>query len=170
MKKLNKSVLAAFILTLVGALLVGGATLALFTDEVSNTDNTFASGTLIIELTEEFEVNEDFRNIAPGDNGTGTIVVKNSGTLDMYYRLDTLAISGDLFEGATPLNVTLKIGETVLTPGVGYNELVAGGTATIQVTWEFPFEADNTYQGTTGTLGLSFSAEQKANNTTPFNN
>ncbi len=173
MKKIDTSLLIAFILTLIGALLIGGATIALFTDTAQNTSNNFAAGTLSINLTREFgeEQSFTFGNIAPGDSGSDTIIVRNNGSLELRYRLNNLSKDGYLLTGGDyPIVFSFTVNGEPLVPGETVRVLPSGATETITVNWWLPLDAGNDYQGTSGTLGISVSAEQTANNPVPFGN
>ena len=169
MKKLNRSVLAAFILILIGALLVGGATLALFTDTAENTGNSFTAGTLEIGLDKaDGNLYFDYANIAPGDSGQADIVVTNTGSLELRYRFNDLAKVGYLLTGGDhPIEFTLETsGGTIITTGDAgsFFTLAPSASDTVTISWAFPIEANNTYQGEIGTLGISVYAEQTKNN------
>lgn len=166
-KKINSNLLIAFVLIMIGALLIGGATVALFTDIAQNTDNVFAAGTLSIDLTKQFGADSfNFSNIAPGDNGSDTIVVQNTGSLELRYRMDSLTKTGYLLnnEGDHPMEFTFTVGSEAFQPVNTTRVLGPGNSETITVNWEMPLAAGNDYQGESGTLGISFSAEQTANN------
>ncbi len=169
MKKLNRSVLAAFILILIGALLVGGATLALFTDTAVNTGNSFAAGELSIDLDKaNGDLYFNIGNIAPGDSGSANILVTNSGSLELRYRFNDLDKVGYLLTGGShPIVFTLKAEDnTIISTGAAGTPYILnpGASNTITIEWVFPLDAGNEYQGTTGTLGISVNAEQTKNN------
>ena len=68
------------------AALVGMATFSWFTDSASVADNIFTAGTLEISVTDPVDgAAFSIANMAPGDVATGSITVKNSGTLDMQF-------------------------------------------------------------------------------------
>lgn len=146
--------------TAVGASLVGAGTFALFTSEATNKGNTFTAGTLTIEDVTEGKLASqalNFDNLAPGDEGDLTLTVKNSGSLDAWVKLDDAKSTGtgDLFSGATPLKLTLDS---------DVEKVAAGGTATFTIHYKLPLEADNTYQGKTGTFDVVVDAVQVRNN------
>jgi spore coat-associated protein N len=161
-KKIGGGLLAAAL----GASLIGGGTFALFTDSVTNTGNTFTAGTVSIDdLTGNGNVFTSalyVSNLAPGDNETGTITVQNNGSLDAWVRIDTAnsTTSGTLFGGATPMQITYAA-NVVLVP--------AGGQTTLDVEYNLPLAADNSYQGATGTINVAVQAVQSRNNTNVTN-
>jgi predicted ribosomally synthesized peptide with SipW-like signal peptide len=148
-------IFASMLVIALAAALVGGATMALFTDEDSNEGNVFTAGTVDIEAGET-SVIIGADNMAPGDTVTGSFTVTNVGTLELRYDVSAAA-SGDLFAGLTPA-VVGALGDdqdVVLAPGA---------SATVTFTVHLPLAADNSYQGATGLVDFTISAEQTANN------
>jgi spore coat-associated protein N len=151
----------------VGVAAISGGTFALFTSTATNSGNTFTAGTLTIEDLSGGPVASqavNFSNLAPGDNGTVTMTVKNSGNLDAWVKVDNAASvasqTGDLFGGTTPLAITYDA-DVVKVP--------AGGTTTFDVGYNFPLRADNSYQGDTGSFNVVVKAVQARNNTNAAN-
>jgi predicted ribosomally synthesized peptide with SipW-like signal peptide len=160
MKKIKKSLVVAFLLTMVGALLIGGATMAWFTSEAENNDNSFVSGTLEIGLDKSNgQKYFDISNIKPGDKGSSELTVSNTGSLELRYTF-SLTKEGGLFEGKNPLSIVIKDQSgTVVDPSAS-RHLNAGEHETFTFYWAMPTEADNSYQGQSGTLGIGVYAEQ----------
>ncbi len=162
MKKLNKSLIVAFLLTMIGALLIGGATVAWFTSQDTNTDNSFAAGTLEISLDKEDQVEKYFEvgNMQPGDEGSTEIVVTNEGTLPLDFSF-TLETSGALFDGEDPLQVKINdiAGNKVTDPSTEHT-LEANETRTFVIFYLMPGDADNDYQGAAGSLNIIVNANQ----------
>lgn len=160
MKKITTSLLVAFLLTMVGALMIGGATVAWFTSEAENTGNSFASGTLEIDLDKPNGTHYfDIKNIAPGDKGSSPLTVSNSGSLDLRYSFD-LTREGGLFDGKAPLVISIADSNGNEINPDGSRMLKPGANETFTVLWLMPFEADNSYQGQSGSLGIGVYAEQ----------
>ena len=140
------------------AALVGGATMALFTDTAANAGNTFTAGTVEITVgTTTLAANAT--NMAPGDTRDGSFVVTNAGTLELRYSVSA-ATTGDLFGGPTPAVVG----------GLGDDQnvvLAPGASATVSFTVALPIGAGNDYQGDGGTVDFTISAVQTANNPLP---
>ncbi|MEH7336819.1 TasA family protein [Neobacillus drentensis] len=167
-KRLAGAALAAGI----GVAAISGGTFALFTAGATNTDNTFAAGTVKLgDLTGNgnvFSSVTDVGNMAPGDERTGTITVKNTGSLDAWVTLDSakgngdgaMNGTGDLFDGTTP--VTFELDSSVV-------KLAPGGEKTFNVKYLFSKDADNSYQGATGTVTVKVKAVQARNNTNGTN-
>jgi predicted ribosomally synthesized peptide with SipW-like signal peptide len=148
------------VLTLATALVVG-TTLAIFTDEAENVGNVFTAGTVDITAGETTLLPVALAaNMAPGDTVTGSFVVTNVGTLELRFDV-SMDATGVLFEevdpGDTPAEVTLD---------AYYQDVVLGpeDEATVEFSVHLPITADNSYQGTTGTVNFTIEAEQTANN------
>ncbi|KRE51286.1 TasA family protein [Paenibacillus sp. Soil522] len=161
MTLLKNKVISMLLLTALGTSLVAGGTSALFTDTASNTNNTFAAGSVQIETaaTPVFAATDIvFNNMAPGDAGTKTISVTNTGSLDAWVRVKQITTSGALFSGATPL--TLNNFEVYQIP--------AGQSKTYTINYAFKKAADNSYQGANGIADIEFEAVQVKNNANPW--
>jgi predicted ribosomally synthesized peptide with SipW-like signal peptide len=137
------------------AALVGGATMAIFTDTETNTGNTFTAGTVTLGIgSTTLEANAG--NMAPGDVRGGSFNVTNTGLLELRFDVSA-ATSGNLFAGATPATVGgLADDQNVV--------LAPGASATVNFTVSLPLAAGNSYQGATGTVDFTIEAEQTANN------
>jgi spore coat-associated protein N len=162
MNKMNKSLVTAFLLTMIGALLIGGATVAWFTSEDSNTDNAFVAGTFEISLDKDNLVEKYFNitNTFPGDEGSATMVVTNKGSLPMDYFF-TLTTSGALFEGSHPVQVKINdIAGNPISDLAAERRLEPGQSEEFTIFYMMPIEADNSYQGAAGSLDISVSGNQ----------
>jgi predicted ribosomally synthesized peptide with SipW-like signal peptide len=163
MKKMKKSLVVAFLLTIVGALLIGGATMAWFTSEDTNEDNSFAAGTLEISLDKENgQKYFDISNIQPGDHGSTELTVSNVGSLALNYNFG-LTEEGGLFEGKNPLKIVITDrGNKPIDLDAGHN-LKPNSQETYTISWSMPQEAGNSYQAQSGRLGIGVYAEQVVN-------
>ncbi|MBS4007218.1 MAG: SipW-dependent-type signal peptide-containing protein [Clostridium sp.] len=138
------------------AALVGGATMAIFTDEAVNEGNTFTAGTIDINTVGATTLPLAAGNMAPGDTVTGSFTVENDGTLELRFDVSAEG-SGALFLGDTPATVGgLEDDQDVV--------LEPGESAIVSFTVELPIGANNDYQGATGTVDFTIEAEQTANN------
>lgn len=157
-------------LATVGALsaLVTGASFALFTAEAVNENNTFSAGTVTFDNMTGFtcDINTDTTNMAPGDSGTCNVSVTYSGSLDAWVGVSYEAV-GDLFMGATPM--TVAVNGTWDGSFYVLGQMTDGDTATATITYNFPLAADNSYQGASGAIDLTFKAVQARNNTNGTN-
>lgn len=169
---MRKRMLVSLTLIFLVAALVGGATFALFTDEATNANNAFATGTVDIVLNDDNADEITFFNledIAPGDSGNVTIKVANAGSLEFRYDV-ALDVEGDLFALPHPILVTLKAGSNVIFSSsqdgtFDVNRVLdAGASEDLTLEWSFPKEAGNEYQGKSGSFSITFSAEQTKNN------
>lgn len=157
----KKKVGMALATTALGTMLVAGSVFALFTDETTNTNNTFTAGTVAIEDVTGgpvFHHTLYYNNLAPGDRESATLRVENRGTLDAWVKVDDFAGTGALFAGVNPLEINIT-GDAVMIP--------ANGAADFAVEYYFPLEAGNEYQGATGTVDVEIIAVQARNNTNP---
>ena len=162
MKKVRKSLVVAFLLTMIGALLIGGATMAWFTSEDTNTDNSFAAGTFEISLDKDDQVEKYFNieNTFPGDEGSANIVVINEGSLPMDYSF-TLATRGELFAGEFPVQIKINdIAGNQITDLGAERRLKPGQSEEFVIFYLMPKEAGNDYQGATGSLDIKVTGNQ----------
>lgn len=165
-RKLTLSLMAVALI----AMLVSGATFALFSATTTNTTNTFTAGTVALGTPASTMI--DVANIAPGDNNTATpytYAVTYTGSLDAWLGLTTTT-SGAIFGGAYPLAITISDGANSYLANaanqvVGTTAVTSGTTKNFSVTYSMPLLADNTYQSATGSLSLLVKAVQARNNT-----
>jgi predicted ribosomally synthesized peptide with SipW-like signal peptide len=142
------------------AALVGGATMAIFTDTATNTGNTFTAGTVDVMVYDNTSfvtlTPVSITNMAPGDTRSSSFVVRNAGTLDLRFDVSATP-TGALFGGTHPAEVlTLADDQNVV--------LIPGGFHTVNYSVYLPFGAGNEYQGAAGTVNFTIAAEQTANN------
>lgn len=168
MANLKKTMAMAMATTALGATLIAGGSFAIFTSSAQNTGNTFAAGTLKVEIDKpdgKLAVGYfTIVNWAPGDSQIQPVVVSNKGTLDLRYDL-ALAVGGDLGTGAHPLVITAYSDAAGTVPlSVTDRVLAVGGSEIVYVKVEFPKDAGNEYQGKKGTASIKVEAEQTKNN------
>lgn len=85
----------ALFLTLSLTAVAATQSLAVFTNTAdSSTDNLFDNGSIEISTNKPAQATITLRNMAPGDTQTGSIVVTNSGTLNLRYAMRS-AITAD---------------------------------------------------------------------------
>jgi spore coat-associated protein N len=151
---IKKKIGGALMGTALGAALIGGGTFALFTSSATNEGNAAETGTLTIADITGGNGSAAFNvtNMAPGDSGTGTVTIQNTGSLDAWVAIDSATETGDL---APALNVT-----TDSTPVI----IKSGQTASFTVDYELPIGTGNEFQGKTATLDVNFKAVQSKNN------
>lgn len=155
---------------LVGAL-VGGATLAMFTDTES-TAASFTAGKVDLGLCPETKLAEPVNCMAPGDSKVYNVTLSNQACLDLWWKVD-VDLNGALASGNTPLTAGLyeDIDCTIpVNEGQAYSLAANTPNKILYVKVALPKEADNSYSLDTANLSLTFDAVQKKNNegTTPF--
>ena len=162
--KRHRRVLAgALIFTGLVAAAPGVATLAGFTAQDVNRDNSIESGTLDVAVGQAekyFEV----RNMKPGDTTVQTVKVINTGSRRQDFALDTVNVKGNLDD---VLTVSVAQDGKVLAEGAKLSELapvmsgLQSGEATaydISVSWpENAPEIDNKYQA--GAVSFDFQVD-----------
>jgi hypothetical protein len=160
--------LIMFGLVLVGSMIIGGASVALFTSTSENQGNHFLAGTLSIQLDRENNVHYfDINNIAPGDRGSEEVIISNTGSLPLQYNITTNLI-GSLASGTHPLRVfVVDLNGTPISSNQ-QQRLNHGENDVVVVHWEMPLEAGNEYQDGSATLAIIINAEQIVNGSTPI--
>jgi predicted ribosomally synthesized peptide with SipW-like signal peptide len=140
------------------AALVGGATMSIFTAQGETDEKTYAAGTVKLSVSDlESSTTIDIKNMAPGDTINGEFVVKNTGSLPLWFQVTavTKEVEGSennyLFGGGTPAEVTIDNPAGILE---------SGKEATIYYSVYLPLEADNWYQNAEGILLFKVNAEQ----------
>jgi predicted ribosomally synthesized peptide with SipW-like signal peptide len=160
MKSNTHGLLITFILLVIGALLIGGATVAWFTSSAENTRNSFQSGTLDIKLDrEQGNYYFNIQNIAPGDQGSQQVAISNKGSLDLVYQI-SFTIAGVLAEGENPLEIQLLNSSEERIDTGSERRLASGQQEPLTITWKMPEEAGNEYQGGTARFDLLVNASQ----------
>lgn len=160
----------------ISALLIWQASHAAFSHRVASPDNTWATGSVTLELDHaDGEPLFTVPNLAPGDDGTEEVTVSYTGSLDavvsFYGTSDTTSALSDhinlLVEGAagdTFASPTGKIFEGSLTQFVTQNPNFDEGiqyhntadaptkTGTFKFTYSFPEDAHNDLQAQTAKI------------------
>lgn len=156
---MKKRLMVSIMMIALVAALVGGATFALFTDTAVNENNTFAAGTVDINTNPNPVFNVP--NMAPGDVVTGTVNVVNAGTLDLKYNFVN-AFGGDLAPVLSIVSIKDAAGADV--DPAAFRPMASGTSEPLSITVKMDLAAGNWYQAKTGTLTMTFNAEQLANN------
>lgn len=185
---MSRKVLIALLGVLLVAALAGAGTFAAFSDVETSTANSFTAGTLDLKINDAdgasipalFTVSD----VKPGDSGTATYTLKNSGTIAGYLDLSGITMTntegtnteaevntaepGDL--GAN-MNVTVTIGTTTVYTGPlasmagAYDldiALGAGGSTTLIIAWSVPGTVGNDIQGDVTNLAFTVELDQTA--------
>ncbi len=159
----------------------GAMSLAIFTDSDAS-NGTWTSGTIILNVTPATSFNVN--NMMPGDSGSQTLSVSNTGTGALRYAMTSTADNADSKALRAQLDLTIQAG-TCAAPGAtlytgklngaalgnvaqgaqgGDRNVASGGTDSLCFSWSFPLNSDNSYQNATTTATFTFAAEQTANN------
>jgi predicted ribosomally synthesized peptide with SipW-like signal peptide len=111
LKQVRKILTSLIIIAVLAALITAGA-MAVFTDQQTNPDNLFTTGTVILGIdptTAMFTVS----NMAPGDVEYGGLEVTNDGTLELRYAMTTTADDTSTLDEQLDLTI-----DVVTDPGV----------------------------------------------------
>ena len=163
-------------------------TLALFTDQETNSANTFTAGTVDISQSPTSAL-VTYSNMAPGDSTVQALVLTNSGSLELRYAISTSATNADSLGLAAQLQLTVRaktssacsaedgtvlygpaalssgaIGDATTGSQSGDRSLAAAASETLCFKVELPVASGNTYQGATTTATFTINAEQTRNN------
>jgi len=110
------------VITAVSVLAVG-ATSAYFSDQVTSEGNTFAAGTLVLNVDGQHSNVAKFNvaNLRPGSQPKGSYTVSNVGTINGYLDIENISVTSQ--ENACNAAETLAGDTTCGNPGVGEGEL-----------------------------------------------
>lgn len=172
-----RKILLSLVIIAVLASTVTASAIALWTDTETSSANVFTTGTLDIALTDGAPLPFNVSGMAPGDSVSGTLVVANSGSLQLRYAMTTTGDGAStldeqldcvIMQGATTLYdgklSSAFIGDPAQGAQAGDRTLDAGINETLTFTVTLPIDTDNTYQGATCSVDFVFDAEQTANN------
>ena len=175
-KGIRQILLSLVIIGLLASTVTASA-VALWTDTESSSANVFTTGTLDIALTDGTPLPFNVTGMAPGDNVTGTLVVTNSGSLQLRYAMTTTGDGASILdeqldcvimEGVTTLYSgklsSAVIGNPAQGAQAGDRTLNSGNNETLTFTVSLPIDTDNTYQGLNCSVDFVFAAEQTDNN------
>lgn len=147
------------------------SSLAYFTSSDSN-GGSWSSGTIVLGVTPA--TTWTATNILPGDTGSQTITVANTGTGQLRYTMGT-QLSKETNGLSSQLSLTIQAGACTSTGATLYSGGLAGGAVAARVldagtseqlcfAWSFNSGAGDTYQGSTVDAAFTFNAEQTKNN------
>ena len=159
---------------------MGASSFAEFTANSTSPTQTFQAGTVKIQVSNQCvkylesetshgtiaELNIDTpMNMNPGDTWSGPITVTNTGSLSELFNVSSTNVSGNLFGGPTPANVSYYFG-ALSSQSLGSNDYVLlkpGQSASIYISVHLPYAAGNSYQGQGGSFTMYASAVQADN-------
>ena len=102
---------------------------SIFTSTATNPSNTFSTGSVEIDTTNEGSAFITFSGMAPGDKVTEPLTVTNSGSLAFRYAGSSVTTENTL---AAQLDLTIKTGVTTCTnAGFGTDGTVIYGAAAL---------------------------------------
>ena len=179
--KRRRALLAILLGSSLATVGAGAMTLAQFTDSDTST-GSWTSGTIILGVSPAtaFTVT----NLMPGDSGSQTVTVSNTGTGAARYALSTSATNTDTKGLAAQMTLTIKAGTcpgsgTALYSGAlgsaafgsstqgaqpGDRDVPAAGSDSLCFAWSFPLTSGNPFQAAATTATFTFASEQTANN------
>jgi hypothetical protein len=159
----------------------GAMSLAVFTDSQA-ASGSWSAGTVVLGVSPSTAFTAS--GIMPGDQGSQTVTVDNTGTGDLRYAMTSSATNDDAKGLAAQLDLTVQAG-TCAAPGAtlysgsldgasfgdpaqggdaGDRDVAAGASDDLCFSWSFPLDSGNAYQGAATTATFTFDAEQTANN------
>jgi hypothetical protein len=179
--KRRRALLAILLASSLATLGAGAMSLAVFTDSKAST-GSWTSGTVILGVAPATAFTAT--GIMPGDSGSQTITVSNTGTGALRYALSTSATNADTKGLAAQMSLTIKAGAC---PGAGANlysgalgsaalgsntqgaqagdrAVAAGASDQLCFAWSFPLASGNGFQSAATTATFTSDAEQTANN------
>ncbi len=174
---MKRKITVSFLIMALVCCLIGGATFAYFTDTAANAANTFSSGTVDLALLNDTNntsavVNAAGGNgcLAPGDTITGSFVIDNEGTLDMWYQV-VPTLNGTIFAVDDPqdyLTVNYYINNTLVTdPGSWKTFAANADNVTFSYEISLASAAGNAFAGKNANIQFTVNAQQVKNNSTP---
>ena len=145
---------------------------ASFTAQTANATNVFSAGTLAMSNTPT-GMSTTVSNMVPGDSHDGTVVIKNTGTVQGHFYLEPVVITADTKGFAAQLQLVVTDGAThdLHGPlsGLGQKDLgtwAAGDIAHLQLHGELPRprsrcqrrRLDNAFMGASTTADFNWTA------------
>ena len=172
----------------VTALGAGTMSLALFTDDKDITDNSFATGTIVLNLNPTSAL-FNVPALMPGDSAFGQLTVTNAGTASLRYSMTTAANNADSkdlrdvvtleirqkasgtcsadFTGTAVMAESALASAAFGNPAQGQqsgDRVLASGSEMLCFKASLPLATGNAYQGAATTATFTFRAEQTASN------
>jgi hypothetical protein len=139
---------------------------ASFTAQSANPTNVFSAGTLAMSNTPT-GMSATISNMVPGDSHAGTVVIKNTGTVQGHFFLEPVVIVGPS-TFADELRLVVAEGATTIytgpLSGLGQKDLgtwAAGDTHTYSFTVSFPDTGvglENAFMGASTTADFNWTA------------
>lgn len=169
----RRRVLGGIAVTGAAAAGAGAGTMAYFSDTEDSTGNTVSAGTLdlTVDGSDSEQTTVSVGDVAPGESGSGSTTLRNTGTIDG--SVDLVFSSASNLEGDNPdsetdtsspgdlggvLQVTVSVGSTQVLSGT-FNSvfdgseadsnvaLAASSSKDLTIDWSLPSTAGNDIQG-----------------------
>jgi signal peptidase len=157
----KKTITSLLVIGLISALIAGG-TFAWFTSTASNDDNSFSTGTLVIDQPAlNVSGGWTITGAYPGYSQSHAFTIRNGGTVPLNWTAG-IAGSGALFgpvndpDGAYDNNPAT----VSLTPEGG--KLNPGASTAVRATFSMPLAAGNGYQNTAGAVTVTVNGTQES--------
>jgi hypothetical protein len=180
-KKRRRALLAILLSSSLATLGAGAMSLAVFTDSDAS-GGSWTAGTIILGVSPATAFNAT--NVMPGDTGSQTITLANTGTGQLRYAMSTATTDSGAglnsklqlliragtcaAPGATLYNGNLNaafLGSNAQGAQAGDRQINAGTSDTLCFTWSLDLNTTgNAYQGASATATFTFDSEQTANN------
>lgn len=180
-QKRRRALVAILLSSSLATLGAGAMSLAVFSDSQASS-GAWTTGTIVLGVSPSTAFS--LTNVFPGDSGSQTINVANSGSGALRYALSTSATNTDGKGLAGQLTLTIKPGACPSAASSIYNAalgsaafgsnaqgaqagdrtLAAGANEDLCFAWSLPLSTGNGFQNATTTATFTFDAEQTANN------
>jgi hypothetical protein len=180
-RKRRRALLVLLLSTSLATLGAGAMSLAIFTDSDAST-GSWTAGTIVLGVSPATTFTAT--DIMPGDSGSQTVTVANTGTGDLRYAMTVAATNADGQGLAAQLDLTIEAGSCASpgatlysgkldvaalgdnTPGgdAGDRTVLGGASDDLCFTWGFPLASGNGFQAAATSATFTFDGEQTANN------
>jgi hypothetical protein len=169
-RKRRRALIALLLSASLVTLGAGAMSLAVFTDSEASS-GAWSTGTINLALDDSTLFNAS--NVFPGDTGSQTLKVSNTGSGELRYDMsvsivdnaDNLAGQFNLTiaQGACPAAGSVYSGG-LLAATLTDRVLAAGANEDLCFTWNLPLNTNDTFQGDSAEVSFDFDAEQTKNN------
>lgn len=180
-RKRRRALVALLFVASLATIGAGAMSLAVFSDSQAS-QGAWSTGSIVLGVNPSTAFSAS--DIMPGETGTQTIAVSNSGTGALRYAISTSATNTDGKGLAAQMTLTVSPG-TCASPGssiysgalgsaavgsstqgaqAGDRTLAAGANENLCFAWSFPLSSGNGFQNAATTATFTFAAEQTANN------
>ena len=177
----RRAMVALLMATTVATVGAGAMSLAVFTDSQASS-GSWSAGTIVLGVSPSTSFTAT--DILPGDTGSQTITVSDTGTGALRYAMTSSSDNSDGKGLADQMTLLVRAG-TCAAPGAtvytgslsaaafgdptqgaqsGDRTVAAGASDSLCFTWTFPLASGNAYKSAATAATFTFAAEQTANN------